>query len=63
MTNNKKMRTKQQAFRVTVYAEYATHMFMHEDHNVLFAHRFCRKSPKEMRKNIGRMVNKWKHRY
>ena len=64
MSNNiKKRRAKQKAFRVKAYAEYATPMFMYKDHNVPFAHRFCRKSPKDMRKNIGGMISKWKNKY
>ena len=28
-----------------------------------FAHRLCRKPPKELRKSVTGMVNKWKTRY
>ena len=36
---------------------------IHKGHNVPFAHRLCRKSPKEIRKNVAGMVDKWKNKY
>ena len=36
---------------------------IHKGRNVPFAHRLCRKSPKELRKSVAGMVNKWKTKY
>ena len=36
---------------------------VHKGHHVPFAHRLCRKSPKELRKSVTGMVDKWKNRY
>ena len=63
MSNSKKRRARQKAFRAKAYADDATPMFMRAGHNVPFAHRLSRKSPKEIRKNVDGMVNKWKDRY
>ena len=36
---------------------------VHKGHNVTFARRLCRKSPKELRKNVAGMVDKWNNTY
>ena len=63
MSSSKKRRARQKAFRTKAYKKDATPTFMYKGHKVPFAHRFCRKSPKEMRNNSGGMVNKWNNMY
>ena len=63
MPASKTRRTKQQAHRRKAYAMYQVPKVIHKGQNVPFAHRPCRKSPKEMRKNVAGMVEKWKNTY
>ena len=63
MSASKKRRTKQTAQHQKAYAMGQSPKFTHMGHNMPFAHRFCRKSPKELRRNVAGMVNKWKNRY
>ena len=66
MSANKTRRTKQQAHRQQAYAMDQVPKVIHKGRNVPFAHRLCRKSPKEMRKtkkNVAGMVDKWKSKY
>ena len=58
-----KRRTKQQAQRRKAYALDQVPQVVHKGHNVPFAHRLCRKSPKKMRNNVAGMVDKWKNTY
>jgi hypothetical protein len=53
-----KRRTKQQAQRRKAYALDQVPKVVHKGHNVPFAHRLCRKSPKELRNSVTGMVNK-----
>ena len=57
-----KRRTKQQAQRRKALALDQVPKLVHKGHNAPFAHRLCRKSPKELRKSVTGMVNKWKTR-
>ena len=58
-----KRRTKQQAQRRKAYALDQVPKVVHKGHNVPFAHRLCRKSPKEIRQNVAGMVDQWKNMY
>jgi hypothetical protein len=60
---SKKRRTKQQAQRQKAYALDQVPQVVHKGHKMPFAHRLCRKSPKELRNNVTGMVDKWKNRY
>ena len=62
MSASKTRRTQQQAHRRKAYAMDQVPKVIHKGHNVPFAHRLCRKSPKEMRNNLAGMVDKWKNR-
>ena len=48
----KKRRTRQKAHHQKAYTMGQSPKVMHMGHNVPFAHRFCRKSPKELRRNV-----------
>ena len=61
MSASKTRRTKQQAHRRKAYAMDQVLNVIHKGHNLPFAHRPCRKSPKEMRKNVAGMVDKWQN--
>ena len=63
MSASKKRRTRQKAHRRKAYATDQSPIVTHTGHNVPVAHRFCRKSPKEMRKNVGGMISKWKNNH
>ena len=56
-----KRRTKQQAQRRKAYALDQVPQVVHKGQNVPFAHRLCRKSPKELRNSVTGMVDKWKN--
>ena len=48
----KKRRTRQKAHHQKAYTMGQSPKVMHMGHNVPFARRFCRKSPKELRRNV-----------
>jgi hypothetical protein len=58
MSANRTRRANQQARRRKAYALGQVPKVIHKGHNVPFTHRFCRKSPKEMRKNVAGTVYK-----
>ena len=58
-----KRRTQQNAHHQKAYTMGQSPKVMYMGHNVPFAHRFCHKSPEELRKSVTGMVNQWKNRY
>ncbi len=60
---SKNRRTKQQAQRQKAYALHQVPQVVHKGHNVPFAHRLRRKSPRSCGRTSQEWLTKWKNKY